>query len=618
MSVRLTSKIGLALVLLAAACVYSRSIYSGFQHDDWGFLSLMMRPHFNPLDCISTWFYRPVFLIAFTSLYKAFGMNPLPWHVVEVAIHLLNVCLVYKLATRLGFGRAAALGGAIAFGVFPQSADAVQWLSALSGLIAACLGLTAAHIAISSRIRPEIRGLLCSAVWICAIFAKEEAACLIVVLPFLPLLTGEKRTRGEWIRWGASCLPMVAGLCLLVHCEQLTGTTLGNAHAVLNARIIAKSIGFVMLAPWVSSLAPSDSFWAMAPLALIPLGLWKRHPSLRPGLLWMCGGGFALGITLGRLGPSDRYEYIPSIGLALCICSLITWLKAGYQNAQMPTRLGALVLVCCMVGNYVDMFLPVSICLVLFLMGCGEREPHIMSNKALLLILAAGLISRATDFTISHFFVNPTPASVTVVISWSVAALAILILKLMRLSIAEWAAMGFCSLEAFISPSGGVAELVVAVLAAEVLILGSPWIERTVGRLRTDRGWVWSAGAIVITGMIVASWSVENMVGGVSWTENGIATQRAVRRTAEIMRNLPRNAEVGIVDAAGVSGAEPRIWKVTAGMIAGRPDLRVSSAWIVPNPVRPSPIPNIAGHSVIYIRDGDRVELLKPGQEPPQ
>ena len=144
----------LAAILVLAALVYLRCLGDGFVYDDnilivgnhflgqWSFLwkSLFRDEYWfqDPFHLPQSPRYRPFLLIWFALQYHLFGLNPVGWHASMVAVHLLAVWLVFKIAARLTCDIPAASLAALLFALMPIHAAAVVQAggfgSALTGL----------------------------------------------------------------------------------------------------------------------------------------------------------------------------------------------------------------------------------------------------------------------------------------------------------------------------------------------------------------------------------------------------------------------------------------------------------------------------------------------------
>jgi protein O-mannosyl-transferase len=188
------------LVILASAAVYLPSLTYGFVSDDSRQIS-MAAPRFT-WSAVPSYFttdiwsfveqeksnyYRPVFLIWLLVNYKAFGDDPLPWHLTTIGVHLVVVLLLYLLVQKLTRDRTAAAIAALLFGLHPAHTEAVSWVSGVTEPLFAALslGVILCHIRAREATDPgdRIRWRAASvALFALDIFQKETAIVVPVLL----------------------------------------------------------------------------------------------------------------------------------------------------------------------------------------------------------------------------------------------------------------------------------------------------------------------------------------------------------------------------------------------------------------------------------------------------
>ena len=88
----------LLIILFLVFLFYQPSLFYYFISDD--FISLSFKKNYLDLIKIDPLnnHYTPVNGIINFFLYKMFGVNPFPFHLFTIGIHLLNIYLVYRLA----------------------------------------------------------------------------------------------------------------------------------------------------------------------------------------------------------------------------------------------------------------------------------------------------------------------------------------------------------------------------------------------------------------------------------------------------------------------------------------------------------------------------------------
>jgi protein O-mannosyl-transferase len=132
------------LLLLGATLVaFGGSLIAGFHFDDYAIFSDQALTSFSGFARIST-LARQRPLADFTLLLNnlAGGRDPLTYHLLNLALHMAAVLLVFACLRRL-LPEAAALAGAAVFALHPIQAEAVNYVSARGPLLGAVLCLCA-------------------------------------------------------------------------------------------------------------------------------------------------------------------------------------------------------------------------------------------------------------------------------------------------------------------------------------------------------------------------------------------------------------------------------------------------------------------------------------------
>jgi hypothetical protein len=80
-------------------------------------------------DIVPNW--RPLTAVVYTAEWKAFGLNPLPWRLLNLSVHMGSVAVLYTLTTRVTKRPAAGAIAAIIFGISGAHFDTVTYITAL-------------------------------------------------------------------------------------------------------------------------------------------------------------------------------------------------------------------------------------------------------------------------------------------------------------------------------------------------------------------------------------------------------------------------------------------------------------------------------------------------------
>jgi tetratricopeptide (TPR) repeat protein len=155
---------------------------------------------------------------AVSSIGHTVSVDPLPFHVASIGLHVANAWLCYLLARRLTRNRAAALLGSLVFAAHPLQVESVAWISELRGLTSSCFALIALNLLVSSR-RARDRApakshklLLASALLVvCAMLCKPGIAALPLValaIDRIALETSWRRSITAASIWAGCVLPI--------------------------------------------------------------------------------------------------------------------------------------------------------------------------------------------------------------------------------------------------------------------------------------------------------------------------------------------------------------------------------------------------------------------------
>ena len=80
-------------------------------------------------------FYRPVPMLAYFLIYRAFGASTIAFHALNIALQALNACLLHHFGVKAGFGKGVAFAAALLWAVHPLHTEAVAYMSAASELL---------------------------------------------------------------------------------------------------------------------------------------------------------------------------------------------------------------------------------------------------------------------------------------------------------------------------------------------------------------------------------------------------------------------------------------------------------------------------------------------------
>jgi len=139
----------LAIVLAAGALVHWPSLRTFFAQDDVTFLARAMGLAATPWSLprlLSTG-------LTWRAAYALFGLNPLPYHILNFVLHLTSAALIAAIGRRLGLRRGGSLVAALLFAATPIAFTPTHWASCIQEVLATVLALTAFWLWLAGRER---------------------------------------------------------------------------------------------------------------------------------------------------------------------------------------------------------------------------------------------------------------------------------------------------------------------------------------------------------------------------------------------------------------------------------------------------------------------------------
>ncbi|MGD8237562.1 MAG: tetratricopeptide repeat protein [Armatimonadota bacterium] len=289
--------------------------------------------------------YRPLPELLFAVDYAVWGLNPIGYHAVNIAVHAINCVLLYALAHRILRTRVGAMFCALLFAAHPVHVEAVVWAKARSELLALLFVLAAILLydrylsrpADSRRVHLHVLSIAAFAL---ALTCKASAA----VLPALLLLyVWCVVPRWRWRRGVLGLVPLAGIVGAFFAVKAPLPYIPGPLHMVGGS-------------PALTGIAALGIYMK---LLLAPAGLCAHHsvhtartvfdPSVLRGLALsaaLVAGGlvaarrsraafFAVGWTIVALAPLSVLElmgrrvgelraYAPSVGFCLVVAFLLS------------------------------------------------------------------------------------------------------------------------------------------------------------------------------------------------------------------------------------------------------------------------------------------------------
>ncbi|RRJ85305.1 tetratricopeptide repeat protein [Aestuariirhabdus litorea] len=336
------------LLLVASLVPYYQALLSGFVLDDWPVI--VENPAIRSLDSIASFFtqsvwsntperssnfiYRPLFLLTQALNYQLWGLNPLGYHLLNLALHCANTLLLLLILRRLlPAASLNALGLAcLLFALHPTHVESVNWIAGVTDPQLTALILISFYAYLRGDQRVWL--LLSWVAFALALLAKEVAVSFPLLLLALHLL---RRQPLPWARW----LPFL-GLTLAYFILRSQALGSGVALGRFNLDQLPLLLGFsgqylqLLVIPWPSAYyynAPMEPLSILIGwLVILGLGLLCWRAWQRAQWVLLLGGAWfaaslAPALALALLDNptfAQRFLYLPSAGAAIALAAVLS------------------------------------------------------------------------------------------------------------------------------------------------------------------------------------------------------------------------------------------------------------------------------------------------------
>ena len=218
-------------MLLLAILPYVNTLQNGFVYDDNN--EVLTNPYIRSFahvgDIFSTRilahlgargatnYYRPISIFGFLICYKLFGLLPYGFHLANLLLHALIVCVLFGLTKRLFHDQWLAFAAAAIFALHPIHTESVAWVSGVTDLDLAVFYLATFWFFLASArpqgARSEWAQLGMVGSFILALLSKEQAVTLpLMAMVYEHFYRGDRASttwRQKVSRYGALWLLVV-------------------------------------------------------------------------------------------------------------------------------------------------------------------------------------------------------------------------------------------------------------------------------------------------------------------------------------------------------------------------------------------------------------------------
>jgi protein O-mannosyl-transferase len=314
------------------------SIPKAFTEPFWGFL--------NPGEANRSNFYRPTQTIVYAVAYWWNGLDPVPFHVINLALHVIASLFVYLVCIELGMAGGLALLAAGLFAAHPIHSEAIAWIASTPDLACGVFYFAGLWAFLKSNLGADKRWFFLSVLlFFPALLSKEMAITLPLIVLVTTFRPGTRslslaQRGGLMVPYAAVTAIYVAmrvhalGFLTTVHTPLEMGLfdwiTLGIqvfGRYIWYALIPYPLIAYHQVPAHFSDRALPTVLALVCILALSGL-IWNYRQRFPEVALWCAAFPLFLipvfylkGISTAVM--ADRYLYIPSIAVVIILVSLL-------------------------------------------------------------------------------------------------------------------------------------------------------------------------------------------------------------------------------------------------------------------------------------------------------
>ena len=338
---------GPVVVMALTALVYANAVTNGFTNFDddfYVFKNPFLQDHsLQGIKAIFSSFYvgnyHPLTTLTYLFEYTFFGLNPVSYHLINVALHVLNAWLAYKVTEQLSGKQVTAFVVAVLFAIHPMHVESVAWVSERKDVLYAFFYLLSLryylkYLSAGYALKYFFIALL---FFTASLLSKSAAVTLPVLLVAIDIYKGRKINARSLIE-KAPCfiLSIIFGIVALM--SQKAGGAIRDLSAshTIAERFFIFSYGLAsyivrLVAPvGLSAMhylhsthggALPWAYYASVPFLAVTAWLVARPSRYRKDIVF--GVLFFLitisvmlqVIAVGSAITAERYTYIPYIGL---------------------------------------------------------------------------------------------------------------------------------------------------------------------------------------------------------------------------------------------------------------------------------------------------------------
>ncbi len=324
----LSHKAATIMAALAALCAvsYLPALNNGFISDDYVILARVSEWRADPLLIfrMTPEKFRITSYLVFGILKSILGYRAAGYYCFTILLHFANAVLLWRLLGRVAGSPGVAVLGSVIFAVLQNPNEGVMWLAAMNEELLTLFVLAAILLWLHDR------HIWSAAACLGALFSKESAAAILLLLPLIDIAANHR----PFLRRQILCLVIPVAIFGLVFILSLPENALVDSGSY--------GLGVRALTVWLISLHRFMFPWMYI---VLPIWLLARRGAWPSGAVhgfsWMAAALLPyLFLTYQNHVPS-RHMYLAAVGYAWALAE-ITW---GIRISRLKTVLVAAFIV---------------------------------------------------------------------------------------------------------------------------------------------------------------------------------------------------------------------------------------------------------------------------------
>lgn len=313
------------VIVVAVLVIYRAAVGSYFFNDDFQWLQEHWAFDFRSLFDLGHYshFYRPVIQIYFYLSSTAFGCDATGFHLESVAVHLLNVWLLYAIARDLTRQSTFAAIAALLFAVQPGYVEAVAWVGAITDLLPATWMLLALWLHLRFlRDRHALDYALSLVVFALCLLTHETSSVLWPMMVALEVALVKQRLDGRpqeslarrAMRY-APFVVMLTGSLAVAFVVNRRSYIVQEGHYAIGWHVIWNVLNDV-----VGLYVGKHNGWSyVAIVVAFAAAFWRGGWTVRFAIVWLLIA--AAPSSLFTWGVASRYLYVPAAAFSLMLAA---------------------------------------------------------------------------------------------------------------------------------------------------------------------------------------------------------------------------------------------------------------------------------------------------------